>query len=123
MKRLSLSALLLLAACGDGEITEHARIPSPIGGADAVVARMKAGENEPWLVVMTKQGDNPTKGARVLLADQGAAPRVEWQDPDHLTISCDGTPRVWSYRNFWTAPNGKTTVAVALDCGQQGWRP
>lgn len=122
MKRwmLAVAATSLLAACGEGEITEVARYPSPIGGLDAVVGTMKAGEAVPYLVAMTKPGENPGKGTRVLLMDKGPAPKVEWQDPDHLRISCEGEPRVWTYRNFWT--NGTATVAVGLDCGTKGWR-
>ncbi len=122
MKRLLLPAFaLLLSACGDGDITELSRTPSPVGGIEAVVGRMKAGETEPYMVAMVKPGDKVGKGARLLLADKGTPPVVEWQDADHLTIRCDGA-RIWSYRNFWTSPNGGATVAVGLDCGQQGWR-
>lgn len=121
MKRwMAMVALPLLAACGEGDITEVARYPSPVGGLDAVVGTMKAGESVPFLVAMTKPGDNPGKGTRVLLVDKGSAPSVEWQDADHLKISCTGDARVWTYRNFWT--NGTATVAVGLDCGTKGWR-
>lgn len=121
MKRwLAVAATAMLAACGDGEVTEVARYPSPIGELDAVVGTMKAGEAEPYLVSMTKTGDNPIKGTRVLMVDKSAAPKVEWQDADHLRITCDGDARVWSYRNFWS--NGTATVAVGLSCGTQGWR-
>ena len=124
MKRLFvILGLLALAACGEGEVVEVARYPSPVGGIEAVVGRMKAGDTEPFLVVMTKPGENPGKGARLLLADNTAAPVVEWHDAEHLTIRC-GNARVWSYRNFWTTPNFKqVTVSVALECGQQGWAP
>lgn len=120
MKRLLPAIALLLSACGDGEITELARAPAPHGGFDVVVGRMKAGETEPYLVVMTKPGENPGKGARLLLADKGGVPGVTWRDAEHLTIRCDGA-RIWSYRNFWTSPNGRATVAIGLECGQQGW--
>lgn len=121
MKRwLAICALGLLAGCGDGEITEVARVPSPIGGLDAVVGSMKAGESNPFVVTLVKPGDNPGKGARVLLVDKGSAPRVSWRDPDHIDIACDGDARIWTYRNFWS--NGTATVAVGLDCGTKGWR-
>lgn len=121
MKRwLAIMSVAALAACGEGEITEVARYPSPVGGLDAVIGTMKAGEAVPFLVAMTKPGENPGKGVRVLLVDKSAAPRVSWQDADHLTIACDGDARVWSYRNFWT--NGTATVAVGLECGTRGWR-
>jgi hypothetical protein len=114
--------VLMLAACGEGEITEVARFPSPVGGLDAVVGTMKAGEAQPFLVAMTKPGEAPGKGTRVLLVDKSAdAPKVEWQDADHLSIGCAGDARIWTYRNFWT--NGTATVAVGLSCGTGGWRP
>lgn len=120
MKRLLPAIVLLLSACGEGDITELSRTPSPVGGFDAVVARMKAGETEPFMVVMTKPGEHPKKGARLLLSDRGGAPSVEWHEAGRMVIHCDGA-RIWSYRNFWTTPDGRVTVAVALDCGQQGW--
>ncbi len=125
MKRLiaGLMLALSLSACGEGEVVEMARYPSPVGGIDAVVGRMKAGETEPFLVVITKPGENPTKGARLLLADNTTAPVVEWADAEHMTIRCDNA-RIWSFRNFWTTPNFKrVTVSVALECGQKGWAP
>lgn len=121
MKRwMAVLATIMLSACGEGDITEVARYPSPVGGLDAVIGTMKAGEATPFLVAMTKPGENPAKGARVLLVDKGGAPKVEWQDADHLRIACEGDARVWSYRNFWT--NGTATVAVGLECGTKGWR-
>lgn len=122
MKRwMAVMAALVLSACGEGDITEVARFPSPVGGLDAVIGTMKAGEATPYLVAMTKPGENPAKGTRVLLMDKGpSAPTVQWQDPDHLTVRCEGEPRVWTYRNFWT--NGTATVAVGLECGTKGWR-
>lgn len=116
------AALLPLAACGDGDMREVSRHPAPDGRHDVVVGTMKAGETEPFLVVMTaKPGDNINKGARLFLADKGDAPKVEWQAPDQVTISCQNA-RVWSYRNFWTDPNSGKTVAVALQCGTGGWK-
>lgn len=121
MRRLLLPALVLsLSACGD-DITELSRTPSPVGGLEAVVAQMKGGDSDPYVVVLSKPGENTKKGGRVLLADKGTAPVVEWRDADHLVIRCDGA-RVWTYRNFWTSPNGGATVSVGLECGQQGWR-
>ncbi|HLO78325.1 MAG TPA: hypothetical protein VK196_17850 [Magnetospirillum sp.] len=117
---MAIPAVLALAACGEGEISEVARYPSPVGGLDAVVGTMKAGEAVPYVVAMTKPGENPGKGTRVLLMDKGPAPKVEWADADHLRVSCEGAPRIWTYRNFWT--NGTATVAVGLECGTQGWR-
>lgn len=123
--RRSLSALALLlplAACGDGDMKEISRHPAPDGKRDVVVGSMKAGETEPFLVVMTaKPGDNINKGARLFLADKGDAPKVAWDAVDHVTISCDAA-RVWSYRNFWTDPNSGKTVAVAVKCGADGWQ-
>ena len=118
---LALVTLLPLAACGDGDMREISRHPAPDGSRDVVVGAMKAGETEPYLVVMTaKPGDNVAKGARLLLADQGQAPTVTWDAPDHVTISCSDA-RVWSYRNFWTNPNNGKTISVALKCGTAGW--
>lgn len=117
---MAMAATLALAACGEGEITEVARYPSPVGGLDAVIGTMQAGEAVPYLVAMTKPGEKPGKGTRVLLMDKGTAPRVAWRDADHLDIACDGDARIWTYRNFWT--NGTATVAVGLDCGIKGWR-
>lgn len=117
----AMAGVLALAACGEGDVVEVARYSSPVGGLDAVVGRMKAGQSEPFLVVMTKPGESPAKGARILLADRTDAPTVEWADAEHLTIRCGGA-RIWSFRNFWTSPNAKqVTVSVALDCGQNGW--
>lgn len=122
MKRLLLPALaMLLSACGDGEIAELSRTPSPVGGFDVVVGQLKAGQTEPYMVVITKSGDKAGKGSRLLLADEGKPPVAEWHDAHHVTIRCDGA-RIWSYRNFWTNPNSNATIAVGLDCGQQGWR-
>lgn len=118
---LALLGTLALAACGDGDIKEVARTPSPVGELDAVVGSMKAGESQPFLVTIVKTGENPGKGPRLLLVDQTQPPSVTWQDADHAVIHCDGTGRVWSFRNFWT--NGTATIAVGLDCGTQGWRP
>ncbi|HTH15395.1 MAG TPA: hypothetical protein VL974_01975 [Magnetospirillum sp.] len=118
---MALAGTLALAACGDGDIKEVSRTPSPVGELDAVIGSMKAGESQPFLVTIVKTGENPGKGPRLLLTDQTSAPKVEWLDPDHVTIHCDGTARVWSYRNFWT--NGSATIAVGLDCGTLGWRP
>jgi hypothetical protein len=120
---LALLGVLALGGCGEGEITEVARFPSPVGGLDAVVGSMKAGEAQPFLVAMTKPGEAPGKGARVLLADKIAAPRVEWQDSEHLTIRCDGPARIWTYRNFWTNASSSVTVSVGLECGTGGWHP
>lgn len=124
MKKILVPCLLplALAACGEGDLREVARFPSPVGGLDAVVARMDTGAESPYAVVLTKPGENPKKGARVFLADRTEGPKVTWQDADHLTISCDQA-RIWTYRNFWTSPEGKATVAVALACGEKGWRP
>jgi hypothetical protein len=121
-KFLALAALVLLAACGDGEMREISRHPAPDGSRDVVVGSMKAGETEPFLVVMTaKPGDNINKGARLFLADRGDAPKVTWDSPTQVTISCDKA-RVWSYRSFWTNPNSGATIAVGLKCGIDGWR-
>ena len=121
-KTLALALLLPLVACGDGDMREVSRHPAPDGSRDVVVGTMTAGETEPFLVVMTaKPGDNINKGARLFLADKGDAPKVSWDSPDHLTISCDKA-RVWSYRSFWTNPNSGATIAVALKCGTDGWR-
>ena len=88
-KFLALAALLPLIACGDGEMREISRYPAPDGSRDVVVGSMKAGETEPFLVVMTaKPGDNVNKGARLFLADRGDAPKVTWDAADHITISC-----------------------------------
>ncbi|MBX9635251.1 MAG: hypothetical protein K2X44_09755 [Magnetospirillum sp.] len=124
MKRvMAMVGLLALAACGEGEITEIARYPSPAGNFDAVVGHMQAGQTDPFMVVMTKTGDNPGKGARLLLADRTDAPTVEWTDAGHLTIRCSKA-RIWSFRNFWTTPDAKQlNVSVALECGQSGWAP
>lgn len=124
MKKLiaALGLLLPLAACGEGEMREISRHPAPDGKRDVVVGTMKAGETEPFLVVMTaKPGDNINKGARLFLADKGDAPQVEWQGPDQVTISCQDA-RVWSYRSFWTNPNSGKTIAVGLKCGTGGWK-
>lgn len=124
MRRLALLAsLLALAACDDGKVTEVARFPSPVGGLDAVVGHISAGDSQPWMVVMTKPGENPAKGARILLTDKGSQPMVEWVDPYHVILRCDGPARIWTYRNFWTDPSGKATVSAALECGQGGWKP
>lgn len=121
-KFLVLAALLPLIACGDGEIREISRYPAPDGSRDVVVGSMKAGETEPFLVVMTaKPGDNVNKGARLFLADRGDAPKVTWDTTDHITISCENV-RVWSYRSFWINPTGGDTIAVALKCGTDGWK-
>ncbi|MCR6631354.1 MAG: hypothetical protein NVV74_15630 [Magnetospirillum sp.] len=117
---IALLGTLVLAGCSEGEVTEVARFPSPVGGLDAVVGTMKAGEAQPFLVTMTKPGESPAKGTRVLLADKIVAPKVEWLDADHVVIRCDDGARVWSYRNFWT--NGTATVSVGLECGTKGWR-
>jgi hypothetical protein len=125
MKRLvAVLALLALAACGDdGKITEIARYPSPAGEYDAVVGQMSAGQSQPHLVVITKPGENPLKGERLLMADKGDAPVVEWSDPRHMTIRC-GNARIWSYRNFYVMPTMKQEViSVALSCAPQGWAP
>lgn len=120
---LTLLSLLLplLAACGEGELREVSRHPSPDGRRDVVVGSLQAGESHPFLVVMTaKPGDSGGKGARLLLADGGDAPTVTWDDAGHLTIAC-AKARVWSFRNFWSDPNSGATVAVALKCGAEGW--
>ncbi|MBI2240331.1 MAG: hypothetical protein HYU59_05950 [Magnetospirillum gryphiswaldense] len=124
MKKLiaAVAVLVPLAACGDGDMHEISRHPAPDGSRDVVVGTMKAGETEPFLVVMTaKPGDNINKGARLFLADKGDAPQVEWQSTDQLTISCKDA-RVWSYRSFWTNPNNGKTIAVGLKCGTEGWK-
>ena len=121
MKRwLAIGAVALLAGCSEGEVTEISRAPSPVGGLDAVVGSMKAGESTPFLVTLVKPGEKPGKGVRILLVDKGEAPRVTWRDADHIDIACDGDARIWTYRNFWT--NGTATVAVGLECGTKGWR-
>lgn len=124
MKRLMvLLGVLALSACGEGDVTEIARYPSPVGGMDAVVGHLSAGESDPFMVVLAKTGEAPGKGARLLLADQTTAPVVEWADAEHLTIRC-GNARIWSFRNFWTSPNKKqVTISVALECGRNGWTP
>lgn len=120
-KLLALATLLPLIACGDGDMREISRHPAPDGSRDVVVGTMKAGESEPFLVVMTlKPGDAVGKGARLLIADKGDAPKVTWDAPDHITISCDKS-RVWSYRNFWTEPYKGGNISVALKCGTEGW--
>lgn len=122
-RMIAILGLLALAACGEGEVTEIARYPAPKGEFDAVVGHLKAGESSPFMVVMTKRGDNPAKGARLMLADQTEPPQLKWVDPAHLTIHC-GNARIWSFRNFWSNPIGKQeTIAVALDCGRGGWTP
>lgn len=125
MKRLVAAlGLLILAACGDdGKIAEVARYPSPAGDYDAVVGHIAAGQSQPYLVVITKPGDNPGKGERLLMADRSDVPVVEWSDGRHMTIRC-GTARIWSFRNFYTVPTMKQeNISVALACGQQGWIP
>ncbi|MBC7908350.1 MAG: hypothetical protein H7Y60_16605 [Rhodospirillaceae bacterium] len=120
---LAIVGLLALGACDEGKVNEIARYPSPVGGLDAVVGRMSAGEADPFLVVLTKPGEAPGKGARLFLADHTDAPVVEWADAEHLTIRCDNA-RVWSFRNFWTSPNKKqVTVSIRLECGREGWTP
>ncbi len=115
-------ALLSLSACDDGKITELSRHPSPVGEMDAVVGRMKAGESEPFMVVLSRTGEAADKGTRLLVADHVVNPRVEWADADHMTIRCDAA-RIWSYRNFWTSPDSKATIAITLACGETGWQP
>lgn len=124
MKRwMAVLAATMLSACGEGEITEAGRFPSPTGELDAVIGTIQAGENHPYLVVITKSGEKPVKGIRVMMADKITdAPRVEWQDAHHMTIRCDGDARIWSYRNFWSSPSNNATLAVGLECGTKGWR-
>lgn len=126
MKRLlAVFGVLVLAACGDdGKITEVARYPSPAGEVDAVVGQMNAGQSQPHLVVITKPGENPLKGERLLMADKGEAPpTVEWADGRHMTIRC-GNARIWSYRNFYVVPTmAQEVISVALACAPGGWTP
>jgi|AGTN01.1.fsa_nt_gi hypothetical protein len=125
MKRLAvLLGVLALTGCGDdGKITEIARYPSPAGDYDAVVGHMTAGQSQPHLVVITKPGDNPLKGERLMMIDKGDTPVVEWSDGRHMTIRCDGG-RIWSYRNFYVVPTMRQDViSVALACAPRGWAP
>lgn len=115
-----LGLVLALAACGD-DVSEIARAPAPDGAHDAVVGQIRAGENRPFFVGITnKAGDNVVKVSRVLLVDGSDAPKLAWDQTGRLTVSCTGG-RVWTYRNFWSDPNTNQVVAIALQCGTEGW--
>jgi hypothetical protein len=125
MKRaiVAVSVLVLpltLAACGEGEMREVSRAASPDGGVEAVVAVFETKDPTPYLVAMVKPGEKPGKGARLFLADRTEPPAVSWSPEGVLTVSCKSA-RIWSFRNFWTTPDGKITLPVKLECGQQGW--
>jgi hypothetical protein len=116
---------LVLAGCGEGEMVEVGRATSPDQGLDAVVTQTRTSGSTatPYQVVMVRKGLAAGKGARLFLADHaGEAPTVAWTDSEHLVIGC-ATARIWTFRNFWANPDDNSVVAVALACGEKGYRP
>lgn len=125
MKRL-LGALSLLAltACGEGDVTELARMTSPDGAWDAVLVRVQAakGQDSPFMVLMGPKGVGNGKATRVFLADNTSPPEVTWDGDRLVTIRCDKA-RVWTFHNFFNAPDGSAAVGVRLACGEGGFPP
>lgn len=125
MKRLVAAlSLLALTACGEGDVTELSRITSPNGAWDAIVVRVQAtrGKESPYMVLMGPKGIGNGKAARVFLADRTGQPEVAWEDDAMVAIRCDKA-RVWSYHNFFNAPDGAAAVGVKLACGAGGYQP
>lgn len=124
MKRLFAAlSLLALTACGEGDVTELARLTSPDGAWDAIVVRVQAarGKDSPYMVLMGPKGVGNGKAARVFLADNTTQPEVAWDSDTRVSIRCD-TARVWTYHNFFNAPNGGTVLGIRLACGVDGYQ-
>lgn len=98
------TATLVMCACR-GELSERARVTSPDGKLQAIVAERSSGATVATPVELYVVPSNGTlSGEPLLVGDRFANLRPVWKGPNFLEVQYD-KGRVFKFTNFWQPSN------------------